>query len=114
VLALLGNFDLTELIVIGVGALLVFGRRLPEVAMKAAAQVMRFRRAVSQMWREAGIEDELRRVKREIEVDVSSGPSRSAALQVKARQDELRGQAASVERAQPSEPTKPISPADEQ
>ena len=69
-LALLGNFDFTELLVIGVGALLVFGRRLPEVAMRAAAQIVRLRRAVSQMWREAGIEDELRRVRREIEAEV--------------------------------------------
>lgn len=68
--ALLGNFDFTELLVIGVGALLIFGRRLPEVAMRAAAQIVRLRRAVSQMWREAGIEEELRRVRREIERDV--------------------------------------------
>jgi len=71
-MALLGNFDFTELLVIGVGALLIFGRRLPEVAMRAAAQLVRLRRAVTQMWREAGIEEELRRVRREIESEVPS------------------------------------------
>ena len=73
--ALIGNFDLTELLVIAVGALLIFGKRLPEVAMRAAAHFMRLRRAVTKMWREAGIEDELRRVRREIEAEVDSIPT---------------------------------------
>lgn len=70
-LALLGNLSFLEILVIAVGALLIFGKRLPEVAMKAAAQVVRVRRAVSEMWREAGIEEELRKVKREIESEAT-------------------------------------------
>ena len=70
-LALLGNLSFLEILLIAVGALLIFGKRLPEVAMKAAAQVVRLRRAVSELWREAGIEEELRKVKREIESEAS-------------------------------------------
>lgn len=66
-IALIGNFDLTELLVIAVVALMAFGKRLPEVAMRAAVQVARARRALSDMWREAGLEDELRKVRREVE-----------------------------------------------
>lgn len=66
-LALFGNLDLVELAVIAVGAILVFGKDLPGVAMKGAAQVMKLRRAVTRMWREAGIEDELRRVRWDLE-----------------------------------------------
>jgi len=97
VLALFGNFDFTEILVIGVGALLVFGRRLPDVAMKAAAQVIRMRRAVSKMWREAGIEEELRRVRREIEIEPPREPARPKAPQPKPvpvqGQDQDQGQA---------------------
>jgi len=67
VLAIFGNLDLVELVVIAAGAVLVFGRTLPEVTMRGVAQVMKLRRAVTQMWRDAGIEDELRRVRWDLE-----------------------------------------------
>lgn len=66
-LGLIGPLGFSELILIGGVALLIFGGRLPEVAMRAAAQVMRARRVVMRMWREAGLEQELRRVQWEIE-----------------------------------------------
>ena len=62
-LGLIGNLSVPELVVVAAGAVLIFGRRLPEVAMRGAAQFMRIRRNVTQAWREAGIEDELRRVR---------------------------------------------------
>ena len=62
-LGLIGNLSLPELVIVAAGAVLIFGRRLPEVAMRGAAQFMRIRRNVTQAWREAGIEDELRRVR---------------------------------------------------
>ncbi|MFT4538895.1 MAG: Sec-independent protein translocase protein TatA [Planctomycetota bacterium] len=67
VLALIGNFDFTEVVVVAATSLILFGKRLPEVAMRAATQFMKVRRAVTKMWREAGLEDELRRVKREVD-----------------------------------------------
>jgi Sec-independent protein translocase protein TatA len=71
VIALIGNFDFTELLVIAVVALMAFGRNLPQVAMRAAVQLARARRALMAMWREAGLEDELRRVRREVEREVN-------------------------------------------
>ncbi len=66
-LALIGNINLLELGVVLVVALMIFGRNLPEVAMRGAAHLMRLRKTVAKMWREAGLEDELRRVRRDIE-----------------------------------------------
>lgn len=77
-LALLGNFDFTELLVVAAGALMVFGKRLPEVAMRAAAHLVRLRRTVQQMWRQSGLEDELRKVRREVERELSDHPAASA------------------------------------
>lgn len=66
-LALIGSLALSELVVIVAVALMVFGGRLPEVAMRAAAQVLRARKVVTKMWRDAGLEQELRRVQWDIE-----------------------------------------------
>ncbi|HIF41433.1 MAG TPA: twin-arginine translocase TatA/TatE family subunit [Planctomycetes bacterium] len=74
-IALIGNLHLLELLTIAGGALLVFGKRLPEVAVRGAGQLVRLRRSVMRMWREAGLEEELRRVRREIEQETSSLPS---------------------------------------
>ena len=74
VFALLGSLSMLEVVVIAAFALMVFGKRLPEVAMQAASHVMRLRRAVSKMWREAGLEDELRRVRRDVEDAVPKLP----------------------------------------
>jgi len=74
-IALIGNFDVMELLLIGSVALLVFGKRLPEVAVRGAAQLVRLRRSVTRMWREAGLEEELRRVRREIDRETSTLPS---------------------------------------
>lgn len=71
-LALFGNLDFMELVVVAAAALMIFGRRLPEVAVRAAAQVVRLRRTVTQMWREAGIDEEIRRVQRELDRKVQT------------------------------------------
>ena len=43
----LGPISGLELLVVGVASVLIFGGRLPEVAMRAIAHVMRARRALS-------------------------------------------------------------------
>src|SRR5688572_9486129 len=58
-----------EMLVILVIALLLFGKRLPEVAVRAAAQVVRARRTLTDMWRQTGIDDELRKVRRDIDAE---------------------------------------------
>jgi len=62
-LALIGNLSLLELVVIAVVAVLIFGRRLPEVAGQAAAQFMKAKRALTDLRRETGIDAELRRAR---------------------------------------------------
>ncbi len=69
VLALFDNLSLPEMLVVLVVALLVFGRRLPEVAVRAAAQLVKARRALTEMWRQTGIDDELRKVRRDIDAE---------------------------------------------
>jgi Sec-independent protein translocase protein TatA len=69
-LALIGNLDILELLLIAAVALMVFGKRLPEVTMRGMAQVMKLRREVARMWREAGLEEELRKVRRDLDRDL--------------------------------------------
>ncbi|MEM6671612.1 MAG: hypothetical protein AAF726_02140 [Planctomycetota bacterium] len=69
-LAIFGSLNWLELLVVAAAALMIFGSRLPEVSLRAVAQVMRARRAVSKMWRETGLEDELRRVRRDVELNI--------------------------------------------
>lgn len=73
-MALLFNLDLSELAIILIGAILVFGRNLPQVAMRGAAQFVKLRRQLMQVWREAGFEDELRKAQRELESSVPKLP----------------------------------------
>ncbi|MEC7232946.1 MAG: hypothetical protein VXW31_08405 [Planctomycetota bacterium] len=101
----LGPISGLELLVVGVASVLIFGGRLPEVAMRAIAHVMRARRALSQMWRDTGLEDELRRVRREIETKVP----RQAEFDVQPRldtadQDPARAAAARARHASAESP----------
>ncbi len=59
-----------EWIIVVMAALMVFGARLPEVVLRGVAQVMRIRQAIAKMWRDTGLEDELRRVRRDIEMSI--------------------------------------------
>jgi Sec-independent protein translocase protein TatA len=60
----------TELFVIALVAVLVFGGRLPQVAGEAAATVQKLRRALTDLRRESGIDQELQNARREIEQNV--------------------------------------------
>lgn len=70
VIAFFQNIGLPETILIGVLAILIFGRRLPEVAAKAAVQVQRFRRGLADLRRETGIDAEIRAARRAVEQSV--------------------------------------------
>jgi Sec-independent protein translocase protein TatA len=65
--AFIQNINPTELLLIAVVAILVFGRRLPEVAGQAASHVQRARRAFNDLRRETGIDDEIREARRTFE-----------------------------------------------
>ena len=71
-LALFGNLNLMELVVIAGVALLVFGGRLPEVLIRGARHVGKLRRSLEKIWREAGIEQEMRDLRREIDVSAQT------------------------------------------
>jgi Sec-independent protein translocase protein TatA len=66
-LAIFETLGFPELLVVALAAVLVFGKRLPEVAARGYVQLQRTRRALSDMWRETGIDEEVRRVKRDVE-----------------------------------------------
>lgn len=66
-LAFLTNLGPTEFVLVLVLAVLIFGRRLPEVAAKGAVQLQRLRRGLQEFRRESGFDEEIRRARRMIE-----------------------------------------------
>lgn len=67
VIGLIGNLDTTELLIVLVGAVLVFGKRLPEVAAQAGSQLSKLRRTLDDAWKESGVDKEVRDMQRSIE-----------------------------------------------
>ena len=65
--ALIDNLGGLELLLVFGAALLVFGKRLPEVAGQAGRQLVKVRRSLDAAWRDTGMEKELRDVKRDLE-----------------------------------------------
>jgi len=66
-LAFIFNFGPSEFVIVLVVAILVFGKRLPAVAVQAASAVQKARRSLADLRRETGIDEELRKARREIE-----------------------------------------------
>ena len=66
-IAFLFNTGWTELLLVVLISVMVFGRDLPQVAAKAFVQLQKLRRGVSEVWRETGISDEMRKLQREME-----------------------------------------------
>lgn len=66
-LALIGNIDTTEVLIVLIGAVLVFGKRLPQVAAEAGAQLNKLRRSLDGAWKESGVDKEVREMQRSIE-----------------------------------------------
>jgi len=64
VLAFFGNLAPTEVLVLAVVAVLVFGKRLPEVAGRGYTQLRRWRQSLDQLRRDTGIDQELRNLER--------------------------------------------------
>lgn len=61
------NLAPSELAVIAVVAILVWGRRLPEVAGQAASVVQRMRRSLEDLRRETGIDREIQNARRAVD-----------------------------------------------
>lgn len=74
---MLGIFDslsFTEILIVVVVAVLVFGGKLPEAAGQAAAQLARLRRQLGDLRRDSGIDREIDAVRRTIEQSVPRVP----------------------------------------
>lgn len=65
-LAFIFNFGTLEIVLVGIVAVLVFGRNLPAVAVQAAGVVQKMRRSLADLRRQTGIDEELRNVRRTI------------------------------------------------
>ncbi len=72
--AFITNINPTELILIAIVAILLFGRRLPQVAGQAAGHVQRARRALNDLKRESGIAEELHEMRRAMDVTANPQP----------------------------------------
>jgi Sec-independent protein translocase protein TatA len=66
VLALFGNLSFGETVVIIVLAVLIFGRRLPEVAVQVVRGFHKLRRSLDDFRRESGVDVELREMRRSL------------------------------------------------
>jgi Sec-independent protein translocase protein TatA len=83
--AFLGNLSTTEILVVGIVAVLIFGKRLPEVASQTFGQLRRLRQGMDQFRRETGIDREMRAIEhtmgdlqREATIDPRPAPSAPA------------------------------------
>ena len=65
-LAFFGNLAPMEMLLLAVVAVLVFGKRLPEVAGRGYSQIRRWRQSLDQLRRETGIDNEFHNIKRNV------------------------------------------------
>lgn len=70
-IALLDNLGTVELMIVAIAGLLVFGRRLPEVASQAGATLAKFRRGLDGAIHDSGVEREIRKIREALPTDVS-------------------------------------------
>ncbi len=97
VVALFDNIGTFEMIIVAVAALLVFGKRLPEVASQAGATLTKFRRGLDGAIQDSGVEQEIRKIKSAIPTDMSvKDVARAAARRL---EDRLREGVAPIEQS---------------
>lgn len=66
-LAFISNLGPGEFVLVLIVAVLIFGRRLPEVAARGAIQIQKLRRGVQEFRRESGFDEEMRKARQIIE-----------------------------------------------
>jgi len=67
VFAIFEDIGMSEILVIGIFGVLLFGKRLPEVASQAGQQLVKFRRSLQQVKAESGMDQEVRKIQRTLE-----------------------------------------------
>ncbi len=80
-LAFISNLALPEISLIVVGAIIIFGKDLPQVLMRGMQHFAKLRRSVKTMWEEAGLEQEMRKVRADLEGDLSGFTSPKKLIQ---------------------------------
>jgi len=65
-LAIFSNLSFAEVIMIAAIGIMVFGRKLPRIAVEIGTQLTKMRRNLNKVWRETGVQDEIRRMQREM------------------------------------------------
>lgn len=100
-LAFLSNLGMTELLVIAVIAVLIFGKNLPQAASKAYMQARKLRNAVDDLRRDSGIEREIRNIERNM---------REAEWEMRKLENQTRTELGAVTRARPAEASPPSTP----
>lgn len=115
-LGLIDNLGFGEFMIVAVVALLVFGKRLPQVAGQAGAQIGKLRRAIDTLWRETGVEREIRSVQREMQNVIPRGLSigemarmASEDVQRSLRESESHGATQTVARSTPTTVGAPVA-----
>ena len=97
--ALLDNLGTPEIILCAVAALLVFGRRLPEVAAQAGQTLSKFRKGLDSAIQESGVEKEIQKIKQALPTDMSvRDVARAATRRVEDRMRELAADANKLEK----------------
>lgn len=86
-LAFIGNLAPLEIVVIAVIAILIFGKRLPDVAGRFLYQIRRMRQSMYDLRRETGIDQEIRNVERSMRQAAWEAESR-AAREIEAEESE--------------------------
>lgn len=71
VIAFLDNLGTVEMMIVAIAALLLFGKRLPEVASQAGATIAKFRRSLDGAIQDSGVEQELRKIKSSLPSNMS-------------------------------------------
>lgn len=102
--AFIDNLGGTELFIVFLAALLVFGKRLPQVAGDAARQMAKLRRSVDEAWRDTGMTQELQAVKRDLETAIPRDLSIGDMARLASAEMEKRVHASEAETQDPAKP----------
>jgi Sec-independent protein translocase protein TatA len=108
--AFIDNLGGTELLLVFVAALLVFGKRLPQVAGDAAKQMAKLRRSLDEAWKDTGMEKEIQQVRRDLDAAIPRDLSIADMARAASAEMDKRIRVNEAETAKQAEPPKELSP----